>query len=85
MSVRYHYRAATAAGQLVDRIKSQQNAGDEEGETTPILEIVMPAGRHDQRQNGKNSQQKDDPDLRNLLHGTRLAASSRAKIGGAAP
>ena len=55
-------------GQLMNGIEDQQNQADKEAEAAPILEVIVPAGRHGQRQNGKDSQQKNHPNLRNLFH-----------------
>ena len=54
---------AVAAGQLMDSVEGQQDAGNKEAEAAPILEIVMAARRHDQRQDGEYPQHKDDSDF----------------------
>src|SRR5688572_2801825 len=55
---------AVAAGQLMDRVEGQEDADDEETEAAPILEVVVPAGRHDQRRDRERAQQKEDANLR---------------------
>src|SRR4030095_6840029 len=59
---------AVRFGQLMNGIEDQQNQADKEAEAAPILEVIVPPGRYGQRQNGKDSQQKNHSNLGNLFH-----------------
>ena len=70
-------QADEEAGRIA--FNSADYATDEEAEAAPILEIVVPAGRDDQRQDGKDSQQKDDSNFRYLFHDSGPKLLRRAK------